>query len=446
MKSFTAWFSNIVESNNYDYLDETHPLGHELDQQADKNPKGFIGFVHLLGTWAKEHPGNILKVIHKLRPVLTIKNVSAVTSYEAVKDVLGRDSDFNVTYGPKMEIITKGKGFFLGMDDSSQGFSARNNMQMLFRRDDLDSLVKPIIRSLCKSQLENIPDQFDLVDDYLKNIPSKFAIQYFGLQQTKPEWLLKTTQTLFEYLFIDVVNDPVLAKKAANAAAELRQQLDEVIAFSIENIEQSSLVHSETVIARGITLNNAGVNGFDPINLRNNILGLLIGLVPTTAKSAAMAFDYGTQTHEKADHFYQSYQNNSNGSFQNTVRELTRLNPINPGLFRKAAFDTQITSGGKQYPIKKGTLIFVGTYTAMQDKKHVNDPLKIKIDRPESVYLTYGFGLHACFGRYINDFHVAQLLESLFDKDHYIREENSTGNLNFEGVFPVSLKIKKVLD
>ena len=72
MKSFTAWFSNIVESNNYDYLDETHPLGHELDQQADKNPKGFIGFVHLLGTWAKEHPGNILKVIHKLRPVLTI--------------------------------------------------------------------------------------------------------------------------------------------------------------------------------------------------------------------------------------------------------------------------------------------------------------------------------------------------------------------------------------
>ena len=65
MKSFTAWFSNIVESNNYDYLDETHPLGHELDQQADKNPKGFIGFVHLLGTWAKEHPGNILKVIHK---------------------------------------------------------------------------------------------------------------------------------------------------------------------------------------------------------------------------------------------------------------------------------------------------------------------------------------------------------------------------------------------
>lgn len=444
MKSFIKWFENIVENNDYDSLDETHPLGHELDQQADKNPEGFKGFVHLLGTWAKEHPENILKVIHKLRPVLTIKKVSAVTSYEAVKDVLGRDSDFSVTYGPKMEMITEGKGFFLGMDDNSQGFSARNNMQMLFRRDDLDGLVKPIIKSLCKSQLENVSNEFDLVNDYLINIPAKFAIQYFGLQQTKPEWLLKITQTLFEYLFIDVINDPELAKKAANAAAELREQLDEVIAFSIANIEQHSLVHTDTVIARGIKLHNAGVSGFDPINLRNNILGLLIGLVPTTAKSAAMAFDYGAKTPDKAKDFYQAYQNNSNDSFQKTVRELTRLNPINPGLFRKAAFDTQISSGGKQYPIKKDTLIFVGTYTAMQDKNHISDPTDIKIDRSESDYLTYGFGLHACFGRYINDFHVAQLLESLFDKNHYIREENNSGNLTFEGVFPVSLKVKKL--
>lgn len=258
MKSFIKWFENIVESNDYDSLDETHPLGHELDQQADKNPEGFKGFVHLLGTWAKEHPENILKVIHKLRPVLTIKNVSVITSYEAVKDVLGRDGDFSVTYGPKMEMITKGKGFFLGMDDNSQGFSARNNMQMLFRRDDLESLVKPVIKSLCERQLENLPPDFDLVNDYLMYIPAKFAIQYFGLQQTKPEWLLKITQTLFEYLFIDVINDPELAKKAANAAAELREQLDKVIAFSTANIEQNSLVHTDTVIARGIKLHNAG--------------------------------------------------------------------------------------------------------------------------------------------------------------------------------------------
>lgn len=442
MKSFIKWFENIVESNEYDSLNETHPLGYELDQQIDQNPEGFKGFVHLLGTWAKEHPENILKIIHKLRPVLTIKKVSVVTSYEAVKDVLGRDSDFSVTYGPKMEMITEGKGFFLGMDDTTQGFSARNNMQMLFRRDDLESLVKPMIKSLCEKQLENKIDQFDLVNDYLKDIPATFAIQYFGLQQTDPEWLLKITQTLFEYLFIDVINDPQLAKKAAKAAAELREQLDKVIAYSSQNIKQANLVHPDTVIARGINLHQLGVSGFDPVSLRNNILGLLIGLVPTTAKSAAMAFDFATQTPDKAKEFYMAYQNNKNGSFQKTVRELTRLNPINPGLFRKAALDTQISSGGKQYPIKKDTLIFVGTYTAMQDKKHVVDPTEIKINRSESDYLTYGFGLHACFGRYINNFHVAQLLESLFDKSHYIREDNDSGNLTFEGVFPVSLKIK----
>ncbi len=444
MKYFINWFADIVENSEYDSLDEKHPLGHELDQQVDKNPEGFKGFVHLLGTWAKEHPANILKVIHKLRPVLTVKGVSVITSYEAVKDVLGRDSDFNVTYGPKMEMITEGKGFFLGMDDNTQGFTARNNMQMLFRRDDLDMLVKPLIKSLCEEQLKDKTDQFDLVNDYLKDIPAKFAIQYFGLQHTDPEWLLKITQTLFEYLFIDVINDPRLAEKAAIAAAELREQLDKEISHSSKAISDNSnnKININTVIARGINLHQAGVVGFEPVNLRNNILGLLIGLVPTTAKSAAMAFDYATQTPAKAQDFYNAYQNNNNASFEKTVRELTRLNPINPGLFRKAAIDTHISSGGKQYTILKDTLIFVGTYTAMQDEKHITEPINIQLDRPESVYLTYGFGLHACFGRYINDYHVAQLLESLFDKNHYVREANDSGNLTFEGVFPVSLYIK----
>jgi len=436
LKSLLKWSESVIENDGYDALNEKHPLGHELDQQVDKNPEGFTGFVHELGTWAKEHPGAILKTLNKLRPVLTIKDVSVVTSYEAVKDVLGRDGDFGVNYGPKMEKITEGKGFFLGMDDNTDGFSARNNMQMLFRRDDIDTIVKPIIKGLCADQLKGLNDQFDLVDDYLKLIPAKFAIQYFGLKDTDPQWLLKTTQTLFEYIFIDVVNDPDLDARAQQAAKELRDQLDKMIASS------STSEDANTVIARGIKLDLVGVAGFNSVNLRNNILGLLIGLVPTTAKSAAMAFDYGTKTPAKENELYAAYKNSSNNSFQKTVRELSRLNPINPGLFRRANFNTQISSGGNQYQIKKDTLIFVGTYTAMQDSAHVRDPSSIKTDRPESDYLTYGFGLHACFGRYINDFHVGQLLESLFDKNHYVREENDSGNLIFDGAFPVSLKVK----
>ena len=434
--SFTTFVTQLIEGKHITSLDETHPLGHELDREADKNPEGFKGFVHGLGTWAKEHPETILNVLHKLRPVFTVKSVSVVTSYDGVKDVLGRDADFAVTYGPKMKMITDGAGFFLGMDDEiAKGFVARTNMQMLFRRDDFEALIQPMIKELCEAQLRNQGHTFNLVEDYLKNIPAKFAMQYFGLTQMKHEQLIHITQTLFEYLFIDVIDDAGLAKEANQAAIELRHALDEAI-------EQTN-PDAETVLGRGVKLHQAGVAGFDPVSLRNNVLGLLIGLVPTIGKSAAMAFDYATQDAEGAQALFQAYQNKKTQPFQQYIRELTRLNPINPGLFRKANADTHIISGGTQHAVKKGTLIYVSTYTAMRDAKFIQQPEAILYDRAASDYLTYGFGLHACFGRYISDFHVAQLLESLFDKGHFQREEGSRGDLVFKGVFPSQLIVKE---
>lgn len=432
--SFATFVTKLVEGENLEDLNEKHVLGHELDREADKNPEGLTGFVHRLGTWAKEHPDTILRVLHKLRPVLTIKNISVVTSYDGVKDVLSRDADFAVTYGPKMEMITDGAGFFLGMDDNTQGFVARNNMQMLFRRDDFEGIVKPLVTSLCQSKLKHQKQSFNLVEDYLKPVPSLFAIEYFGLQQTKPEWLTGVTQTLFEYLFIDVVNDKVLGELAKEAASELRQQLDKEIAATSPD--------ADTVLGRGVKLHQAGMAGFDPVSLRNNVLGLLIGLVPTIGKSAAMAFDFATQDADKAPHFYQAYADRKNKPFVQYVRELMRLNPINPGLFRKATRDTSIYSGGTAHAIKKDTLVFVSTYTAMRDAKFIQQPEQVVYERPESDYLTYGFGLHACFGRYISDFHVAQLLESLLDSGGFQREEGTAGDLMFEGVFPSQLMVK----
>src|SRR4051812_26417577 len=38
-----------------------------------------------------------------------------VTRFDDVKDVLSRDGEFEVVYGPRMEKITAGSNFFLGM-------------------------------------------------------------------------------------------------------------------------------------------------------------------------------------------------------------------------------------------------------------------------------------------------------------------------------------------
>ncbi len=416
-------------------LDTKHPLGHEIDEFADKNPQGIKGFVETLGTWAKAHPGKILTVLHALRPVLNIKNVTVVTSFEGVKQILGNDSDFAVTYGPKMDMITQGAGFFLGSDDAeTKGFMARTNMQMLFRRDDVQTLVRPMIDKLGQAKLATLQPGFDLVADYLKFLPAEFAIGYFGFQMVNPEWLYRVTAGLFEYLFIDVTNNPVITKNAEGFAEELRAKLDAEIALGT--------APAESVLGRGQALHRAGIAGFDAVGLRNNMLGLLIGLVPTTAKSAAMAYDYACQTQDGAEAFFNFFRNNDYPAFQAYVRELTRLNPINPGLFRKAHSDACVSSDGHNYKIPAGNMIFVGTYTAMRDKQNLPDPLQIIPGRPDSAYLTYGYGLHACFGRYINDLHVAALLYNCFKAGHMVRADGPEGDLHFDGAFPSHLKLK----
>ena len=374
-------------------LDTKHPLGHEIDEFADKNPQGIKGFVETLGTWAKAHPGKILTVLHALRPVLNIKNVTVVTSFEGVKQILGNDSDFAVTYGPKMDMITQGAGFFLGSDDAeTKGFMARTNMQMLFRRDDVQTLVRPMIDKLGQAKLATLQPGFDLVADYLKFLPAEFAIGYFGFQMVNPEWLYRVTAGLFEYLFIDVTNNPVITKNAEGFAEELRAKLDAEIALGT--------APAESVLGRGQALHRAGIAGFDAVGLRNNMLGLLIGLVPTTAKSAAMAYDYACHS------------------------------------------DACVSSDGHNYKIPAGNMIFVGTYTAMRDKQNLPDPLQIIPGRPDSAYLTYGYGLHACFGRYINDLHVAALLYNCFKAGHMVRADGPEGDLHFDGAFPSHLKLK----
>lgn len=417
--------------------DEAHPLGHELDRFAEKDADGIKGFFQGLGTWLKENPRHVLSRLRRVRPVFYLerKQLAIVTPYETVRDVLSRDHDFAVTYGPKMRILTGGADFFLGVDDDNvEAHTARVNMDLGFRRDEIETRMIPRIARIADEVLDGLGDRFDLVEDYLKVVPARFAIETFGLQDCDPKELSRTTQILFEYLFIDVENSPVVLAEAEAAAAPFRDMLDASIA--------SGKAAPDTVIGAGQRQHAAGFPGCDPLSLRNNILGLIIGLVPTTAKSAAMAFDYATQDLDRQSAFFQAHDAGDGAAFNRYCRELTRLHPINPGLFRIARHDTVLNYDGEARAIKAGTKVFAATSTAMVDRRVLDDPLEIRIDRPETHYLTYGYGLHACTGRYLNDLHISTLLARALARGRVDRVEGEAGDLKFDGKWPSSLTVE----
>ena len=68
---------------------------------------------------------------------------AVVTRFEDVKEVLARDGEFEVVYGPRMIEITGGQNFFLGMQDTPDYTRDVSNMRIAVRRTDLPSIVQP---------------------------------------------------------------------------------------------------------------------------------------------------------------------------------------------------------------------------------------------------------------------------------------------------------------
>lgn len=412
---------------------EHHKLGHELDRHLIEHPHSLRDLLSQLTSWAKGHPGVILDALRHVRPVLHVQDICIATSYDAVTAILANHQDFGITYGPKMLRLTKGCNFFLGQDDDEvSGFTSRSLTGLLFRREDVQTLIPTQIEAIINSQLEKLSNKDDLITGFLRPSVARFACEHFGLREIEPSWLYNVTEILFEYLFIDLENDPEIASMAEQAGDELRDMLD-------AQITHSRPASEETVIARGQRLISSGLTDMTSTDLRNNLLGLLIGLVPTTPKAAAMALDWLTQDPASIEQLRNAALNDPE-QFKAMVREGMRLNPINPGLLRKARQTAKIPYKGSYMEVPTGTVVFTATHAAMRDPHFIEKPLKLELNRPASAYLNDGYGLHACFGRYINLEHVTLLLRHVLVAG-YDRANGAEGDLVFAGPFPARMTI-----
>lgn len=412
-----------------------HEIGRETVRRTIEQPNKVGDLKSRLQIWATAHPGLILDTLRRIRPILRIKGICIATSYQAVTAVLSNHKDFGVLYGPKMRTLTDGMGFFLGQDDDDEsGATSRTLTEVLFPRDDAGDLIPARIEEVATFQISQLSDRDDLVTGFLRPSVARFACAHFGLNGVDESWLYQTTETLFEYIFIDLKNDAALARKAEKAGAQLREILDRQIAEERPEGE-------DTLIARGQRLITSGLTKLTPSQLRNNLFGLLIGLVPTTSKAAAMAFDFLT-VEPQGMGILRVAAKGDNGDFRTLIQEGMRLHPINPGLFRVALRDTKIPHRIRAVTIPKGTVVFAATQSAMKDPTFVPNPKEIVSDRPPSVYLNDGLGLHACFGRYMNLTHVSLLIRLLVNAG-FSRVQDETGNLEFVGPFPTKLAIER---
>ena len=377
------------------------------------------------------HPEPLFAVLRKVKPILLVKNVALVTRFEDVQEVLSRDDIFQVTYGPKMRVITGGQDFFLGMANSPEYERDTAHMRSVVRRQDMAGIAG-FVESTARQIVESSGGTMDVVSDLSRVVPARWIADYFGCVPPSEKQLADWGTVIFQYLFTDLDNNPEV-DRIAQAAAEARAWLDGCIAA-----RKAAGTTQDDVLGRCLALQRAGMPGMDDLSIRDNLIGLIVGAIPTTSKCCANALDQLLDRPAQLAGAQEAAASGDDALFSRFVFEALRFNPNNPGVFRIVGEDYTVAKGTmRATTIPKGAFVIAATQSAMLDENKVDAPTEFRTDRPAWNYMHWGYGLHTCFGQYINQTQIPLILKPLLATGSVQR----AGALQVQGPFPSSLRV-----
>ena len=348
-------------------------------------------------------------------------------------DVLSRDADFEVVYGPRMRKLTGGDNFFLGMQpgwDYERDVSA---MRLAARRGDVAGIVAPRAAALAEKLVAQSGGRLDLPPGLTLQVPWDMTNTYFGVGGPSAAAMQKWTTELFHYLFGDLGADPETEKKAMRDAAALRRYLDEAIAARKE-----TPTDADDVLNRCLALQAADTPGMSDPGIRNNLLGLLIGAIPTVSKACCLALDELLRRPDALAAAQCAARSGDHDLLARYLWEALRFNPHNPVIYRRATRDTVIArSSLRSITVKKGQMVFAVTLSAMFDRRAIPAPTEFRVDRPWETYILWGNGLHKCFGDAINRRIIPAILQPLLARENLRRAPGNIGEIDTGGTpFP----------
>jgi cytochrome P450 len=361
-----------------------------------------------------------------------------VTRRQDVIEVLDRNADFEVVYEPKMRAITGGENFFLGMQDTPLYTRDTSNMRLAMRRDDVATTIQPLGRRLAEQLVAGHAKGLDLPNDLTLRVPTAIVTDYFGITGAPNSDLVAWATVMFWYLFVDLAGDAEVARKALDAAAASCAMVDTAIA------QKASGEAKDDVLGRCLVLQKAGEPGMDDLGIRNNLIGLFIGAIPTISRACVQALDQLLDRPQALASAQAAARSGDDALLAAHVFEAFRFNPINPLIYRRAARDARIAAGSlRSRLIPKGSMVLAVNLSAMFDPLRIDAPESFRTDRPWGDYILWGYGMHTCFGAHVNRAVMPAILKPLLLKPGLRRGGGIAGRIDGGGTpFPQHFSVQ----
>jgi cytochrome P450 len=338
-----------------------------------------------------------MAVLRFARPRLTLKanlvkcydgdGTLLLTRAEDFREVIAREADFEVVYGSRMRQLTGGRDFFLGLQDGELYRRDTAAMAAIVKPQDLDPVLA-MARTEADAAVEQAVGRIDLPSALSARIPALMVRHYFGVTGGLTlDQLIADSTTMFWFLFSDLGADPGVTAAAMAAKDRVNAAIDASVATA----------GPETLLGRAAARGREGEAAFDADGLRTQMIGILIGAIPTLSKAACHAIDELLRRPEALAGAQAAARAGDEAKVGEYLFEALRFSPINPVIYRRAPRATRLAG----LAIPAGRMVLAANLSAMHDEG-VPDASTFRPGRPWETYILWGEGLHRCWGDRIN--------------------------------------------
>lgn len=392
-----------------------------------------------LGRLVGRYSGGVFARLRRHRPIISTRRLAIVTRAADVREVLGDHDDFTVQlYEPKMTAITG--PFILGLDDTPLYRHDHAALRAAIRTEDVPTVGEAMLAAARQRVAARVDGQIDVVAELADPAIDRVIADYFGTPGPDTPTQLRWARSLFQDIFINVGNRPAVRDRALADAAQMRPHLDALIAARKLAIGAGAGVPDD-VLTRLLRM-QSGEGGLHDIAIRHNLIGLIVGWIPTVSKAFALVIEELLNRPAQLQSAQRAARDGHRELVAAHVFEALRFRPQNWALLRTCAADHAVAPGTKrETTIRAGATVVAATESAMFDETAVAAPRQFRLDRPWSDYLHFGHGLHTCFGQEINRVQLPALATALLEGPQIERAPGDAGKLRWQGPYPSSLRV-----
>ena len=282
--------------------------------------------------------------------------------------------------------------------------------------------------------------RIDLAMELTQEVTTRLFGPYFGTPGRSVKEFSDQARGLFGFMFADLFNDPARRVAVEPLAVSMRAYVEGAIAErkharGQQGGDPARLRHDD-ILERCLKFQDLGLPGFSDREIRNNMIGLIVGALPQPPMVIPQLFDVLLNRPKELAEAQAAARADDDALVARYVFEASRFYPLTPGLFRNCLEDYRVAAGTwRAKTIPAGAFVMAATRSAMFDGRKLADARSFRLDRPADAYMHFGYGMHECFGVYMNRVMIPQICKAVLKLPKLRRAAGDAGRLRMDEDF-----------